>query len=625
MAFQLTVEVNPTSLSIKPGGSAALGVTIHNISSVVQHYTVQLLGLPAEGMVTIPAEPTKLRPREAGDVQVTLNLPETSAVRAGTYRVGVRVVSAVDPTVARTTEVSLAVLPVAGIDLSVYPELVEGGGDATFTITARNTGNSPSGLSLDVRDEQGRARIDVVPPALDIPPLSTSTAAAHIQMPRKLLGAPQQVQLKVGATDNRNPERKIESSARLVVNPRIPVGVARALGVLLVVGVTAGSIIVGGMLARPAPTPPPVIPTSVVTSGEGDKPPAAAKIRLDPAAPQAGVKVTFTATTTDQVQDYAWDVSNADGISVTSSTQPSFAFAFDVGTYRVKVTISAPGGKSSTEQPFTVTPQPPPVQLVSNPIELAPGMRVNHPVSCPEGTIAVGGGLVDDTGTATDPLLRASYQTTDDKTKWTVSARSTNPRQARYVAVCIKEPAQGIPILKREPAATAGQRVLTATCPAGTVLLGGGGSTGLSKDVDTGWVRESVPSKDGGGNWTSWTAVIETEVPTKAAAFVYCSAAPPGYQVIDQAQAIGVGSGTVQVIARCPAGTLSLGGGAGLEGTAFGVPPVVGPPAYAVDLLTTAPNTAMAGQIDQGWLSVLSYSSVTGAQTHTVVICAALK
>ena len=159
MAFQLAVEAKPTSLSIRPGGTVTFGVTIHNISSIVQHYTVRLLGLPAEGMAVIPTEPTKLRPREAGDVQITLALPETSAVRAGTYRVGVQVVSVVDAAVARTTELSLAVQPVAGIELSVYPEVVEGAGDGSFTITARNTGNSPAALSMDVRDEQGIARI----------------------------------------------------------------------------------------------------------------------------------------------------------------------------------------------------------------------------------------------------------------------------------------------------------------------------------------------------------------------------------------------------------------------------------------------------------------------------------
>lgn len=627
MAFELTVQVNPASLKLRPGSSASFSVGIHNTGSIVEHYVVDLLGLPAEGMARAPAEPTKLRPRESGEVGVTVALPENSAVRAGTYRIGVRVRSTVRAEVSRIAELAVEVEPVTGVEVSVYPEVIEGAGHGVFTITARNTGNSHCQLSLDVRDERGKARIEVTPPVLAVPPLSQGSAQASVRLPRRLLGSAQQVQVKVSATDSRTPDRRIPAGARMLVTPRIPPGVARALGLVLVVGVTAASILVGGMLAKPevVPTVAPPIPTAVETSAQGQQPPAAAQIRVEPAAPVGGAKVTFTAKVDDTVEEYNWEIVNTDGLTVSNSTQPSFSPTLDAGSYVVKLTVSSAGGKAITQQPLTVEPKPPPVQIQTDSITLKPQKRANHPVACPEGTIAVAGGFVDEDNT-TGAYLRSIRQNADPA-KWTISARSPAALHARYIAVCITPPAGGGLFVTKEDAPTQGRRMLTASCPAGQVPYGGGATTGLVNESDDGWVQESLPSKVGGGNWNSWTAVISTQVPTVAIASVYCAPPPTGYQVVDTPVPVAAGTDVVELAATCPAGTLSLGGGAGLANSLAGfTPPVtqLDTPSIA-NLLVTAPNTDMAGQIDQGWRARVAYSSWVATAVHVVAICAALE
>lgn len=78
MAFELAIELGTSVLSLKPGSSATLDAGITNTGTLVQHYQVELLGLPGPGMTGRPNEPLKLLPKESGRVPVTVTLPADS-------------------------------------------------------------------------------------------------------------------------------------------------------------------------------------------------------------------------------------------------------------------------------------------------------------------------------------------------------------------------------------------------------------------------------------------------------------------------------------------------------------------------------------------------------------------
>ncbi|MCW5952420.1 MAG: hypothetical protein KIT69_09205, partial [Propionibacteriaceae bacterium] len=252
MAFELAIELGAAVLRLKPGTSATLDVGITNTGSLVQHYQVELLGLPGAGMVGPPNEPLKLLPKESGRVPVTVTLPADSPVPAGQYRIGVLVRSPFAANVSRTAELVLDVGSVAGFTLTAYPEVVEGRGSGNFTLTARNTGNTPAQLSFVIRDEQGVARVRLQPQVLGVPPLGEATAAVNVRLPGRLTGAEKQAQVKIAATDVRDPAHPVNTSVRMVIRPLLSQALVNILVGLLTVAAAAVAILIVGPMIMPA-------------------------------------------------------------------------------------------------------------------------------------------------------------------------------------------------------------------------------------------------------------------------------------------------------------------------------------------------------------------------------------
>ena len=68
-AFPLTVVVTPNAVQIKPGGTAQISVDVKNVSDIVQHYQVTIVGLPSNDYWASEPAVTKLRPGESGTIR----------------------------------------------------------------------------------------------------------------------------------------------------------------------------------------------------------------------------------------------------------------------------------------------------------------------------------------------------------------------------------------------------------------------------------------------------------------------------------------------------------------------------------------------------------------------------
>ena len=632
MAFELAIELGTSVLSLKPGSSATLDVGITNTGTLVQHYQVELLGLPGPGMTGRPNEPLKLLPKESGRVPVTVTLPADSPVAAGQYRLGVLVRSPFAANVSRTAELILDVGSVAGFTLTAYPEVVEGRGSGNFTLTAHNTGNTPAQLGFDIRDEQGAAKVRVQPPGLVVPPLGSATAAVNVRLPGRLTGAEKQAQVKIAAVDARDPSHPVNTSVRMVIRPLLSQGIVNLLVALVtVIAAGAAAIIVVPMVLPPAPTPTPSqpspLPSVVETTSEGEDPPDSPTITLDPAQPVVGEKVKFVATTTETEEiSYGWDVINPDGLSVLSGNVPGDQFSLVLeqeGRYAVtlKITRTKDGSSATTTLPFDVMPKPPALVRVESGRNLKADTIDLEDLKCPSGMVPIVGGLSDDSDLAGNPFLRASRP--EGKDKWRVSGRSQPARNATYVTTCI-QPLPGLQIVRNaEKDPIAGQRMLTVRCPNGTVLLGGGVSGGTSRD-QIALVNELGPATtDNGATWRSWVSVFSTNDPTKATVYAACAPAPPGYSVIATDGFVGGGNQTIDLTASCSSGDI-LAGGITLRETA--IAPVNGFPSTNSFLaLRTSRPVGDPGTPGQGWQARADTFSDFGEDVVAVAICATLE
>jgi hypothetical protein len=185
----------------------------------------------------------------------------------------------------------------------------------------------------------------------------------------------------------------------------------------------------------------------------------------------------------------------------------------------------------------------------SGSISAPAGEQIAGSEACPPGTVVVGGGV---SGSAVGDV-NSSYP---EGNGWQVAFNQSPVAGASFnvYAVCSPEPAayKVVTSAAADNPAEAHSKV-TATCPAGSQVLGGGGSStgGTSVTLD-----ESTPA-DG-----SWDITINNagSADETAKAYVICAKGLDGYSV--EAYKVTVGPGKESEAGLdCPSGMLAAGGG----------------------------------------------------------------
>src|SRR2546421_92970 len=103
------VSVAPDRVSLRPGESTSVDVTIQNTSQAIEHYGPTVVGLPRDDLFDCEPSVVKLRPGESGTVQVNISVPERPAPDAGLYTLGVLVRSPYQRQVSRCEELRMDV------------------------------------------------------------------------------------------------------------------------------------------------------------------------------------------------------------------------------------------------------------------------------------------------------------------------------------------------------------------------------------------------------------------------------------------------------------------------------------------------------------------------------------
>jgi uncharacterized membrane protein len=176
VTLPLRVTVAPERAEASPGDNLQFDVTVRNASDIVEHYGVELLGLPDGATVRAEPEVAKLRPAETGTLTVRVNLPVQPPAPAGTYVVGALVRSKYRHDVSRCVEVPIQLASVEQITVRTTPEVVTGGRGGQYTIEIVNGGNAPVRLYLAATDPERRVTTTFQPPWLDLPPGVTGRA-----------------------------------------------------------------------------------------------------------------------------------------------------------------------------------------------------------------------------------------------------------------------------------------------------------------------------------------------------------------------------------------------------------------------------------------------------------------
>jgi hypothetical protein len=173
--------------------------------------------------------------------------------------------------------------------------------------------------------------------------------------------------------------------------------------------------------------------------------------------------------------------------------------------------------------------------------------------------------------------------------------------------VCVN-PTAGYQVASKNVTAPAGGYARDiATCPAGTVALGGGFRDLTAFGTNGSVLEESAPSTSGGLSvWLIAAHNYDTSAHTLML-FTVCANAPAGYQVIHKDLTVAAG-GFVRDTALCPVGTVVYGGGVAVvhSGTAD----------FKTQMRETAPGTAGGQPL---WLTALRN---TDSAAHTISLYA---
>jgi eukaryotic-like serine/threonine-protein kinase len=180
--------IETSRLSVDPGSSAILTLTLINQGQVVDHFRVSLDGTPPSWVAETPA--VQLMPGEMQTVNLTIQPQKSSRSRAGEYTLTVKASSQDAPKEFAQTKITLIVGFFSQFKSDLYPQKLRASQNARITV--QNQGNRFETFKLACRDRGDELVFKALQPQLQIPEGQTGIAefnAAPRQ--RKLIGGEQ--------------------------------------------------------------------------------------------------------------------------------------------------------------------------------------------------------------------------------------------------------------------------------------------------------------------------------------------------------------------------------------------------------------------------------------------------
>jgi len=249
VTLPLRVTVAPERADAAPGDNLQFDVTVRNASDIVEHYGVEMLGLPEGSTVRTEPDVAKLRPAETGTLTVRVGLPVQPPAPAGTYVLGALVRSKYRHDVSRCVEVPVELASVEQITVTTSPEVVVGGRAGQYTVEVSNGGNAPVRLYLAATDPERRVTVQFQPPVVDLPPGGRARALLSVSAALPW-NREKQRSLTITAHPDMPGAQPATSTASFVQRPRIASKFAKVAGIGAAVVVLAAAIAVPTLLAQ---------------------------------------------------------------------------------------------------------------------------------------------------------------------------------------------------------------------------------------------------------------------------------------------------------------------------------------------------------------------------------------
>lgn len=200
------VTIEPTHVSVQPGGQARVVVTIANLGSIVDGYRVDVVDeVSGHGVVSGPSRWSQVLladgPEQTGRAQGSVSVyPQQRAqvvivfspgsgpdVPGGTFAFGVRVVSVVDRFASAVAEGDVEIGRVFGLQAKLLPVSSVGRWSGNHVVQISNWGNAPARLRLAPSDPDQALGYLVRPAVVDVPLGGSVSARVKVRTRRPRL------------------------------------------------------------------------------------------------------------------------------------------------------------------------------------------------------------------------------------------------------------------------------------------------------------------------------------------------------------------------------------------------------------------------------------------------------
>jgi hypothetical protein len=236
------------AIAVTPGSEAAVTVRVRNTGTVVDQFTIDVLG-DAEGWALAEPPSLSLFPGAEETTRVVFRPPRSPEVPAGPLPFGVRVQSREDPAGSVVEEGTLHVEPFSDTVAELAPRTSRGSRGATHDLAIDNRGNTRLNATLSAIDPDRLLEFDLRPPSI-VSDAGTAAFARIGVKPRKTFwrGTPQTRNFRVQLEPADGPPVAIDGT--LLQEAILPPWFMRALLALL--GLLLLLVLAWLFLLRPA-------------------------------------------------------------------------------------------------------------------------------------------------------------------------------------------------------------------------------------------------------------------------------------------------------------------------------------------------------------------------------------
>lgn len=177
------VKLPSEVVEVVPGSAATVQVTVRNTGTLVDQFSLEVLG-DASAWATVEPSTLSLFPGAEGQASIKFAPPRVATVPAGTLVFGLRAGSHEDPAGSAVEEGTLSVAPFADTYAELLPRTSTGGRAASHSLAIDNKGNAAINATVAGSDADKLLNIGVRPPGLVVQPGTAAFADVRVA-PRK--------------------------------------------------------------------------------------------------------------------------------------------------------------------------------------------------------------------------------------------------------------------------------------------------------------------------------------------------------------------------------------------------------------------------------------------------------